>query len=68
LSPTHGFLACFASTLLFLALAVFAARAHRRKAHVAFVGCSLVALGITIVFALQMGKVYDLRDGRLTLR
>lgn len=61
MSPTHGFVACFASTLLFLALAVFAARTHRRRTHVTFVGCAVAALGITIVFALQMGKVYDLR-------
>ncbi len=65
MSPTHGFLACFVSTLLFLALAVFAARSHRRKPHVTFVGCAVVSLGITIVYALQMGKVYDLRTAGL---
>lgn len=62
MSPTSGFVACFASTLIFLALAVLAARAHRRGAHVVLVGCAGAALGVTIVFALRMGKVYDLHS------
>jgi hypothetical protein len=60
LSPTQGFVAFFLSTLVSLALAVAAARAHKRRVHVAFVGCALAALGLTIVYALEMGKVYDL--------
>jgi hypothetical protein len=61
LSPTHGFVVCFALTLVSLGLAVWAAHGHRRRTHVMFVGCAVAMLGVTIVYALQMGKVYDLR-------
>ena len=37
-----------------------AGRSGRRRRHVVLVGCTLVALGVTIVYALELGKIYDL--------
>ena len=60
MSPGLGFGVFFGLTLASLALAVLAGRTHRRRMHVAFVLSALAGLGVTIYFAFQLGKLYDL--------
>ena len=61
MSPTTGFVACFTLTLVLLGMAVLAGRRARRRRHIAFVASALAALGLTIWFALALGKIYDLK-------
>jgi hypothetical protein len=60
LSPTVGFVAAFALTLVLLGLAVQAGRSAQRRKHIYLVAGALVGLGGTIWYAVQLGKIYDL--------
>lgn len=60
MSVLGAFTLCFVLTLAALASAVVAGFRARRAWHVTSVVCVLLALGVTIYFALQLGKIYDL--------
>ena len=60
MSPAIGFLLFLGVTLTGLTGAVITGRAARRKAHFCWVAMAVVSLGLTIYFAEQLGKLYDL--------
>jgi len=62
LSAVLGFVLALAYTLVLLAMAVTAARRHRVRRHVWLIGGALVGLGVTIWFAIELGRVYDLES------
>lgn len=55
------FVLCFSVTLVLLVLVVVTGRLARRKQHIACVVLTLGALGVTIYYAMQVGKIYDLK-------
>lgn len=60
MSATAGFPLFLALTLLFLGLVVITGLKARRKFHITFVLCAITSLGVTIHYALALGKLYDL--------
>lgn len=62
MSPGFGFVAFLALTLVLLALVVVTGFAARRRAHIALVVCTLGSLTLTIVFAYELGKIYDIHQ------
>lgn len=60
ISPVVGFVAFLLVTVGLLGAVVVTGRAARRKVHLGLVGATVVCLGITIYFAEQLGKLYDL--------
>ena len=60
MSPGFGFLLFLAITLAFLGYAVATGYAAQRSRHIPAVLCAVVSLGITIYFAEQLGRLYDL--------
>ena len=60
MSPAIGFLLFLGVTLTGLTGAVITGRAARRKAHFCWVATAVVSLGVTIYYAEQLGKLYDL--------
>lgn len=62
-----GFLTALLVTVGFLVGAMITGRARRIGAHVRFVACAVLTLGVAIYFALEVGKLYDLEAaGRIT--
>ncbi len=55
-----GFLTALLATVVFLVLAAVKGHQRRIRIHVAFVGCALASLAVTIMFALRVGELYDL--------
>ena len=47
------------TTVVFLGLATLTGRARKRKQHLVWVLSAVVALGVTIVLARELGEVYD---------
>jgi hypothetical protein len=60
LSPTAGFLVFLAATLALLCLVVATGLQAKRRLHIPLVAASVGALAVTIYYALQVGKLYDL--------
>lgn len=62
-----GFLTALLVTVGFLVGALVTGRRRRIRAHVRFVACAVLTLGVAIYFALETGKLYDLEAaGRIT--
>ena len=59
LSPGTGFVVFLALTLVFLALVVVTGFAAKRRIHIVLVVCTVGALGVTIIYAYALGRVYD---------
>ena len=55
-----GFVAFFLLTLVFLGCAVATGLKARRRRHLASVAGAVLSLGVTIVWALRVGELYDL--------
>ena len=62
MSPGSGFLAFFALTLVLLAVVAWSGLTARRKVHIPCVVLTLAALGVTIHYAYELGKIYDLKS------
>lgn len=62
MSPLQGFALWFVVTLVLLVVVVVTGRLARRRIHITCVALTVVALGVTIRFALAVGKVYDLHS------
>jgi hypothetical protein len=60
LTATAGFIAFLLVTLFFLGCAVATGLKARRRWHLASVAGAVASLGITIAYALAVGKLYDL--------
>ncbi|MFN0009172.1 MAG: hypothetical protein ACKVXR_14815 [Planctomycetota bacterium] len=60
MGATAGFTAFFALTLVLLGLVVATGLRAKRRWHVTFVAAAVASLGVTIVFAVALGKHYDL--------
>lgn len=60
MSATLGFLVFLILTLALLGGAFWTGFAHRRRTHLALVISALASLGITIVYATRLGRLYDL--------
>lgn len=60
MSPVQAFVASFATTLAFLVVVTVTGMRAMRRVHIPFVALTVVALGVTIYFALELGKIYDL--------
>ena len=60
MSPLAGFILFFVLTLALLGLVVATGLRAQRRRHISFVALSVGALGVTILFALQLGELYDL--------
>ena len=57
-----GFIGFLALTLVLLAAVVRTGLSARRRLHIPCVAATLLALGTTIYFAVQMGEHYDLHS------
>ncbi len=55
-----GFIGFLVLTVALLGAAVLTGRAGKRRVHLSLVASTLVALGITIFYAEQLGNLYDL--------
>jgi hypothetical protein len=62
MSPGSGFLVFFALTLVLLAAVAVSGLMARRKVHIPCVVLMLAALGFTIHYAYELGKIYDLKS------
>ena len=62
MSPVAGFVAFFAVTLVLLAVVTWTGLRAMRRVHIPCVVATLAALAITIHYAYQLGKVYDLKS------
>ena len=62
MSPGFGFVACLVLTLVLLVLVVLTGFAAKRRAHITLVVCTLGALYLTVVFAYELGKIYDIHQ------
>jgi hypothetical protein len=65
LTATAGFVAALFVTLGFLGAAVATGLRAKRRWHLASVGGAVASLGVTIVFALEVGELYDLESAGL---
>lgn len=65
MTPERGFVAFLALTLALLAAVVWTGLHSRRRVHLPCVAATLLALGLTIFFAEQMGANYDLSSAGL---
>ena len=61
MDATAGFISAFALTLVLLALVVVTGFRAKRRWHLSFVACTVACLGVTIAFALELGKHFDLK-------
>jgi hypothetical protein len=62
MSATLGFLVSLAITLALLTADVITGRKALRRKHLTLVACTFVGLGLTIYYAEQLGKEYDLES------
>ncbi len=62
MSVLQTFTLFFVLTLVALGAAVFTGFKARRRWHIASVVSAVVMLGVTIYFALELGKLYDLES------
>jgi hypothetical protein len=62
LTPTIGFLASLALTLVFLGCAVVTGYKAKRKWHLSSVASAVLMLVATIYYALELGELYDLES------
>ena len=62
MSPERGFAVFLALTLVLLALVVATGLRAKRRWHIPFVACAVASLGLTIWYADQVGKLYDLES------
>ena len=60
MSPALGLAVLLPVTLAFLGGAVVTGLRARRRAHLAFVSGTVLALGAAVVFAARLGNLYDL--------
>jgi hypothetical protein len=60
MSPGVGFVVFLAATLALLGLVVATGQRALRKRHIALVVLSVAALGVTIRYAVLVGKLFDL--------
>jgi hypothetical protein len=60
LSATAGFLVFLGATLALLGLVVATGLRAKRRLHIPLVAASVGALAVTIVYAVKLGKLYDL--------
>ena len=60
MTATIGFVAFLALTLVFLGCAVVTGRKARRRLHLGAVAGAVLSLAVTIVWALELGELYDL--------
>lgn len=60
MSAGVGFLLFLGVTLCCLTVAVITGRAARRKIHLRVVTLTVISLAVTIYYAEQLGKLYDL--------
>lgn len=60
MSPGAGFVVWFSVTLTFLSLVVWTGLRARRAFHLSFVACAVGSLWVTVLYAYDLGKVYDL--------
>ena len=61
MSATAGFLLFLVATLALLVLVVLTGLAAKRRFHIPLVVASVGSLAVTIHYALQLGKLYDLQ-------
>jgi len=59
-SPVAGFIASFGATLTFLIVVTVTGLRAMRRVHIAFVALTVLALAVTVHYALELGKIYDL--------
>jgi hypothetical protein len=57
---TIGFVGALVMTLVFLGIAVVTGYKAKRKIHLSAVGGAVAMLVLTIYFAIELGKLYDL--------
>lgn len=62
MNASVGFILFLVTTLLLLTGAVITGRAARRKLHLPIVSLTIVSLCVTIYYAEQLGKLYDLES------
>ncbi len=62
MDPMSGFVGAFVLTLAALSATVATGRAGRVKLHLPCVALSLFALGATVWFAKDLGRLYDLES------
>jgi len=60
MTPGTGFVVFLAATLALLGLVVLTGFRAQRKRHIALVVLAVAALGVTIRFAVLLGKLFDL--------
>ena len=60
MSPTTAFPVSFLVTLVLLCAVVYTGVKARRRAHIPLVVITVLSLGLTIYYAEQLGKLYDL--------
>lgn len=67
MGPEVGFVTGLATTVGMLIGAAITGRKRRISAHVKFAGAAVLSLTISIYFAIELGKVYDVSSaGRIT--
>lgn len=65
--PAYGFIGALLLTLVCLGLAVVTGKKAKRRPHLTSVAGAVSFLVLTIYFALELGKIYDLESaGRIT--
>lgn len=57
-----GFVAFFAITLVLLAVVTWSGFRAMRRVHIPCVVATLAALAVTVHYAYQLGKIYDLKS------
>lgn len=60
LAPFEGFVAFLSLTVVLLVAVVVTGFTARLRAHLTLVACTVVSLGVTIWYAEQLGKQYNL--------